>query len=202
MKSILFISFFSAIFFIVKAQQTFTVSASGSSFSPATLNVTQGDIVRVETGSDHPVLQVSQATWNTNGSTPLQGGFSYPNGSGTYNVNSSETIYFICTVHIGSGMKGRILVSSTTNIETETITGSFSLLPNPANDFVNIVNNNNLPVKEIKIIDFSGKTRISLTESLPVREDYHIDIRHLNKGFYFIVIDLGNSTITRKLLKQ
>ncbi len=202
MKKILLIWLISAISFSLNAQETFTISADGTTFNPSILNVQPGNNVQFNTGSEHPVLQVSQSTWNSNGSTPLQGGFSFPSGSGIFNPNTTGTFYYICTVHIGSGMKGTITVSESTSTETFSIKESFRVFPNPANDYIKIRNSADLPVHEIKIIDMSGRTLLSLNEGYSTDEFFQIGIKHLNKGLYFISIELADTRLTRKFMKQ
>ena len=87
-----------------------TVTTPGFNFSPSTLNIALGDTVEFSIGTAHNVLEVSQATWNANGNTPLPGGFSLPFGGGTLMLQNSGTYYYVCEPHAGGGMKGTITV--------------------------------------------------------------------------------------------
>ena len=83
----------------ISAQQSFTVTASGLKFNPDLINAKIGDMITFSVGSSHPVLQVDEATFNSNGKTPLSGGFSFPSGSGTFTAIAAGTIYYVCTNH-------------------------------------------------------------------------------------------------------
>lgn len=89
-----------------------TITSAGLTFTPASLTITQGDTVTWAVGATHPVLEVSMATYNANGSTG-NGGFSIPSGNGFQVFNTPGTYYYICTNHIGAGMKGTITVNAT-----------------------------------------------------------------------------------------
>jgi plastocyanin len=91
---------------------TYTVTSSGFTFSPDNITVNVGDTVVFSIGSNHTVLEVSQATWNANGNTPLSGGFSLPAGGGTLVLTSVGTHYYVCGIHYSMGMKGTINVVS------------------------------------------------------------------------------------------
>ncbi|MBR9975652.1 MAG: hypothetical protein KFF77_08725 [Bacteroidetes bacterium] len=99
---------------------THTISNSGTSFTPATLSINLGDTVVFSLGTTHNAVEVSQATWNSNGNTPLAGGFSLPFGGGTVVPTATGTYYYVCSPHASLGMKGTITVTSTT-ISTGTI---------------------------------------------------------------------------------
>lgn len=87
-----------------------TITTPGFNFSPSTLTIALGDTIDFSIASAHNVLEVSQATWNANGNTPLPGGFSLPFGGGTLILQSSGTYYYVCEPHAGGGMKGTITV--------------------------------------------------------------------------------------------
>lgn len=201
MKRELLVFIISVIFVFVKAQETFVITADGDVFDPSDLTVTQGDIVQFNAGFNHPVLQVSESTWNSNGTTLLTGGFYFSSGTGTYNAETLGTFYYICVHHIGSGMKGRIIVNATTNLEPIKFQNSFRIFPNYSTDFLNILNTSNLPIKEVRIIDLSGKIILSLVEFNSSEEEFSIDVNQLNKGIYFIYVELGNTKISRKFVK-
>lgn len=99
---------------------THTISNSGTSFSPATLSINLGDTVVFSLDPSHNAVEVSQATWNSNGNTPLSGGFSVSFGGGTVVLTATGTYYYVCSPHASLGMKGTITVTSTT-ISTGTI---------------------------------------------------------------------------------
>lgn len=95
---------------------TWTVTNSGNSFSPVTLTINIGDAVNFDLSNAHNAVEISQATWNANGTTRLTGGFQTPFGGGLVQASSLGlgTHYYICDPHASAGMKGRIIVQSCT----------------------------------------------------------------------------------------
>lgn len=89
-----------------------TVVAVGFTFSPANLTITQGDTIVFAIGGSHNVVEVSLATYNANGNTPLGGGFSLPFGGGNLIGLAAGTYYYVCSPHAGAGMKGTITVNA------------------------------------------------------------------------------------------
>jgi plastocyanin len=92
----------------------FTVTSPGNTFSPASLTITSGDTVVFSIASSHNVVEVSQTTYNSNGTTPLSGGFSLAFGGGTLfpAALTVGTHYYVCTPHASVGMKAIIIVQS------------------------------------------------------------------------------------------
>src|SRR2546426_323217 len=92
-----------------------TVSATNSqfTFTPSALTIASGDSVQFVLGSIHNAVEVSQATWNANGTTALAGGFSVPFGGGLV-LPAQLPLgihYYVCTNHASMGMKGTITVT-------------------------------------------------------------------------------------------
>ena len=91
---------------------TITNSNSGLAFSPASVTINIGDSVNFVLTSIHTVVEVSQATWNANGTTPLSNGFSKGSGGGMV-LPAKLTLgthYYVCGNHASFGMKGVIIV--------------------------------------------------------------------------------------------
>ncbi len=202
MKIVLLICFYYVIFLSLNAQTVVKITNNGTTFSPATVDVILGDIVQFEASSAHPVVQVSESTWNSNGTTVLPGGFNFPTGAGSFTPNTMGTIYYVCTAHVELGMKGKIFVSGTLGIEKTEHTDEFKILPNPANDFISIQNFSNVVFKRIKIIDISGRTVLDIQEPNNLKDNFMLDIKNLNKGIYFVSIISGDKKYTRKFMKQ
>src|SRR3990172_631399 len=92
---------------------THTVTAVGFTFSPSSLTITAGDTVIFSISGIHNAVEVSQATWDANGTTPLGGGFSLPLGGGSVVLTVVGTHWYVCQPHASSGMKGIITVNPT-----------------------------------------------------------------------------------------
>lgn len=93
-----------------------SVTNSGFTFSPANITITQGDSVSFTLQASHNAVEVSQTTYNANGTTPLGGGFSVGFGANQQLVTglSVGVHYYVCSNHASSGMKGTITVTAAT----------------------------------------------------------------------------------------
>ncbi|MFC2151099.1 T9SS type A sorting domain-containing protein [Bacteroidota bacterium] len=184
-------------------QTTHTINASGFSFSPPTITISVGDIVSFDVGSSHPVLEVSMSTWNSNGNTPLAGGFTFPSGSGDKMLNAEGTYYYICENHISSGMKGRIIVSTATNVNDLKSFKDFKVFPNPLNTnqltIENISYSN--PEFELAIFDITGKSKIVMNGNLKNKQ-LVVDCSELVSGIYIIQLFVDNTSYTSRIIKN
>jgi len=199
-KLILFIAILFSVS-IIQAQQTFTVTAVNNTFSPATIDAVVGDKVTFSVGSFHPVLQVSEASFNANQNTALPGGFSFPSGAGDFITSQAGTFYYICKNHIASGMKGKIIVSDPLSVENEIISNSFDIFPNPVENFINIKNPDNSSPRSVSLFDMSGKL-IYFSESLDSENNKStVSAAELRKGMYFITVVYAEKTYSRKFIK-
>ena len=61
---------------------TWTVQNSGFTFNPDNLTIIVGDDVMFNLDGIHNSVEVSEATWNMNGNTPLAGGWATGFGGG------------------------------------------------------------------------------------------------------------------------
>jgi len=87
-----------------------TITNSGLTFSPDTLQVTIGDNISFNISANHNAVEVSETTFNNNGSTS-NNGFNIPYGGGSWTADSIKTYYYVCQPHVSMGMKGVIIVS-------------------------------------------------------------------------------------------
>jgi plastocyanin len=99
---------------LIFAVQTFaairTITTVGNTFSPDSTVIRFGDTVQFTNMVGHNAVEVSAATWNANGTTPLAGGFSTVVSGNTITGLSVGLHYYICTPNAALGMKGRIWV--------------------------------------------------------------------------------------------
>jgi plastocyanin len=187
----------------IKAQTTYTIRDNGFAFDPATLNANVGDSVKFTGTSFHPIVEVSEATWNSNGKTALQGGFAFPNGSGGIRVDTAGTYYYVCTSHVASdGMKGKIIVSVANAIHDLQDAG-FSVYPLPLTGNELMVSFKN-PVNkhlEVFIYDIAGNLRISTTGST-TDGIYKLDCSALSRGIFLMKMKADNENYFSKIVRE
>ena len=101
-----------------------TITNSGLIFNPDTLQVTLGDNINFNISANHNAVEVSETTFNNNGSTS-NNGFNIPYGGGSWTADSIKTYYYVCQPHASTGMKGVIismpLPCDPYNLSTQTI---------------------------------------------------------------------------------
>jgi plastocyanin len=105
---------------------TVSVTTSGLTFVPATVNVNVGDTVLWTGISAHTVTQTdtSTSTTATSGGWKSSGGDTYSKTFDVATVGTATAFYYICDFHIGSGMRGQINVVATTTTATPTPTAT------------------------------------------------------------------------------
>ncbi len=115
---------------------THTITNSGFTFSPASITINIGDTVYFVLASIHSAREVSQATWDADGTT-ANGGFDLPFGGGTAVLTQAGIHYYVCVPHASIGMKGMITVNSATDVKTtsETLPDNFMLMQNYPDPF-------------------------------------------------------------------
>jgi plastocyanin len=204
MKTILF----SVILFAIVTAgycTTWTITNSGFTFSPATITITVGDSVNFSVTSIHQPLEVSQATWNANGNTPLAGGFQTPFGGGLV-LPAKLTVgthYYVCSAHASMGMKGTIIVQNSTGIKENTAKTNFSVFPNPSNgkfqiEMVNPVFPENY---NLEIYNMVGD-KIYSNYGLKQQVSTQIDLSGFPRGYYFVRIFDGAGISDKKVAIQ
>jgi plastocyanin len=180
---------------------THTVVNSGSTFSPATITIAVGDSVKFNIANNHNVVEVSEATWNANGNTPLPG-FSLTFGGGVLppSVLTLGTHYYVCEPHASMGMKGIIIVQNSVGINENTMNPDIAIYPNPSDGLISIEIKNS-PVQQtynLNIFDISGAQILNTTLSNQLNNN--IDLTDFPKGLYFVKINNGSALYTRKII--
>ncbi len=183
---------------------TFTITNSGTSFTPATTTITVGDVVNFNLASTHNAVEVSQATWEANGNTALSGGFSTPFGGGTVTADNltAGIHYFVCKPHASLGMKGTITVLETTGLAENKADEDVSIFPNPSyGNFHLQINNASQSSKklELGIYTLQGKRVYSKTD-LQQQTTTDIYISDLPKGIYVLRLYGGKASYSKKIV--
>ncbi len=89
---------------------THTITNNGFDFVPMVLNVTVGDTVVFDIGGSHNAVEVSEDTYNAQG-TMSNGGFEVGFGGGTIVIDEAKTYYYVCQPHASLAMIGIIVAS-------------------------------------------------------------------------------------------
>lgn len=176
----------------------------GQTFSPNDLTINLGDTVEWSLGGTHNVIEVSQATWFSNGNTALGGGFSTPFGGGTWVPAAVGVYYYVCEPHAQNGMKGKITVNPPLGVnEQSNIT--FNFYPNPASDILNIgIKNNSSDLVSYSLFSLSGQ-KIRSGSNIDLEQVQHtisIAVADLPRGVYMITVTVGGAERTRKIVLQ
>ena len=90
---------------------TVTTADGDMTFTPDNLTIAVGDIVEFQMTATHNAVEVSKETFDSQGLTPLEGGFNV-DFSETQQVtfNTAGTYYYICQPHVMVNMIGTITV--------------------------------------------------------------------------------------------
>ncbi len=158
----------------------YTIGTTSLTYNPDLLQVELGDRVTIQATTFHPTTQVSEATWNANGVSPLPGGFDDETSSFTIDITSLSTIYYVCVTHINQGMKGRIVVSLPTGAEESLNKAGFELVGNPVRDrlqyrmsnqdhdlaYMEIHNTSGQLMQEVTLYGSAGEAVIDLPDGM------------------------------------
>ena len=192
-------------FFMNGFGTNYNVVNVGITFSPATITMTQNDNFTFTLASVHDVVEVSQATWDANGNTPIIG-FQLPFGGGTL-LGSSLTLglhYFVCEPHAAFGMKGTINVQTTLASPDIKSQNGMLIYPTQAKDNITVqFNTSTTTPVEIKLFNLQGKLVDILLPKTNFSGLLHRTFS-LNKatgaGIYFVQITTGNDSAYQKIV--
>jgi plastocyanin len=206
MKS--YILLFSVALFSIFTSQAanFNVDINGFTYTPDNLVVNVGDVVTIEAADFHPLVQVSQATWNANGNTALSGGFS----STTSFVlvitpaMAGSTIYYVCAAHVSGGMKGRISVNIPASVsDNRVLNFNFTVYPNPVRGS-SLLNVSTKTATNVFIVlyDASGKLihQVLNKQLLPGEITLPFNAVALPKGTYYLLMRTNEGILKKQVL--
>lgn len=185
---------------------TYTITDSGFSFTPSSLTINIGDAVNFVLGSNHTVREVSQATWNANGTTS-NGGFDLPNGGGIVVFNQARAYYYVCVPHASLGMKGTITVTATDVKTMSEITPNNFILnqnyPNPFNPSTSITYSlPNTGHITLEVFNMIGQKVATLIDGIENAGSHQIQFNanKIASGIYFYRIQFNSLTLTKRML--
>ena len=184
---------------------SYTITTSGFSYSPSTLTVTVGDVVTISASGTHPLAEVSQTTWNANGTSTLSTGFGVKTSAYTFTITAANNIYYVCQNHVSSGMKGQITVTSTGINEQANVIGNISLYPNPAKEKFSVkfksTENGMLTAKLYSVCGQEMQSLISNKEFNTGENSIEIELQNnIPAGVYFLQLNYNSRKIVRKLI--
>lgn len=130
MRKCLLILFFLSSFYWLQAA-THNITIIGNSYNLSSLLVNIGDIVNIQASGIHPCVQVSQSDFNANNATPVAGGWGTNTSNFQITITNANTIYFVCSNHVFSGMKAQIVVTATPVSDNQGRQFNLVLVPNP-----------------------------------------------------------------------
>lgn len=203
---------FSLSFILLKTNAAnFTITNAGLTYTPSTLVVNVGDVVTFNVDFlFHPTIQVSQTSWNNNDPTQVPGGFNFGSGSsGILNITAAmagTTIYYLCSAHAFSGMKGTISVNVVASVAENRIRNfNFTVFPNPVNSNSQL----NISLKKagkttIAMYDVNGRMVEQVLDRIMEAGEITIPFRavHLQKGTYFLLMRTPEGTLKKQILIQ
>ena len=195
---------FGMISFAVAAfSATVNITNAGFTFSPANVTINLGDDINFQLGGSHNAVEVSKATFDAGGNTPLPGGFSVAFGGGAVTADklTAGTHYFVCSPHASLGMKGTITVLNTTGIAFNASKDGISVYPNPSNGNFQLSVGNTKFSKEfdVEIFNVVGAKVYSKPE-LAQQHVFNIEAADLPKGTYILKVNNGEAAYYRKIV--
>ena len=133
------------------------ITISGFAYTPSVTVGAIGDVVTIAASAVHPLVEVSQADWNTNTPTPV-GGWTNKTAAYTFTITTATDFYFGCANHMSTaGMKGMISVAGSGINQVSNAIYKVGLFPNP-------VTNGEFTVKTEGFSGANGKILIYNTE--------------------------------------
>jgi len=186
---------------------THIITNSGFAFSPGSITIFAGDTINFVLETIHNAREVSQATWNANGTTS-NGGFDLPFGGGKVVLTQTGVHYYVCVPHASMEMKGTITVNPATDIEPDdgTIPANFSLMQNYPNPFnPETVISFSIPKRDytsLKIFDVLGnEIAVLFADELSAgKYSYKWNAESFPSGVYFYRLESGSFIATKKLI--
>ena len=188
--------------FLTAFSATWTITNSGVTFTPSSVTIELGDSINFNISSMHNAAEVSQATWDANGNTPLPG-FSTPFGGGLVLPAklTAGTHYYVCTPHASIGMKGIIIVQNTTDVSEVQQQTNISVYPNPSDGKFQLTFTSSQVSKNcnLEILDMQGNY---IYQSDITQPKTAVDLSYQPSGIYFARFFDGAAILTKKIVIQ
>lgn len=166
-----------------QAQTTHQLFAIDFQFNPSVINAIEGDSLQITFNpTTHTFTQVSEETWNANGSEP-DGNYNIGPGvsSITIPLDATGTIYYVCLPHASMGMKGIVNVMLETGTVDPAAPAPLTLHPNPASEqlWVDLPSGGD---RMVLLVDATGRE----VRRQQVLNDVPLQIGDLQPGIYVV----------------
>lgn len=178
-----------------------TITQQGTTFSPANLQVSVGDIVRwVWTSGTHTTtsksIPANARTWDSPLTTTIR--------SFDYTVTEAGTYQYVCTPHESVGMVGQFTATGITGIANNTLAPEVALYPQPAVSELNVQLRNGFAADELFISDLLGRTVLSRTIASEQQDNpINLDISALKSGVFIVgFISNNRRLLVLRFVKQ
>ena len=136
------------------AAQAQVIQPSGFTWSPSVLTVFAGTEITFIVNGNHHAREVSEATWNANGTTS-NGGFDFLTGTHQLTLTVPGVYYYVCVPRVGMGMKGCHILETNTGLN-ESSSPVFGIFPNPASNEI-VVNFTPAHGVQLSLVDMAGR---------------------------------------------
>jgi plastocyanin len=173
---------------MARAQATHELTNVGDSFSPATITLVAGDSIHLVLADPHTCTEVSEATWNVNGSTS-NGGFDFPPGEHTFVLDVPGTYYYVCVPHADMGMKGKFIVENGSGVRDRPAATAMELRPNPAEGSVQVLGL--AAGQRVQVRNMAGAVVLEAEPGM----DGLLDISALSTGSYGVQVRDGHGVL-------
>ena len=85
------------------------------------------------------------------------------------------------------------------SINNNNIDLSLFVYPNPTHNILHLSATNSIEIQSIQVLNLSGQTVMTKT---PNKKRVSLNISKFNSGMYFILIELNNETVIKKIIKE
>ncbi len=126
--------------------------------------------------------------------------------NGGFIVSGGNTLYFHIAPYF-QGQTGTYLLDIQINRTPITSTkdgifpGNFKVFPNPASQYINVVNDNDIIIKSISIIDMNGRV-VKSVNCFANHRDIKIPIQEFAQGMYMLILKSDNKVWQQKFIKS
>jgi len=140
------------------------------------------------------------STWDFGDGSPTA---STTNAAHTYTANGTYIVTLSITTACGTTTLMQQIVVSNVGIEEASLFSGVNVYPNPSDGVFNLlISGADMDKLRLTVFDLAGRVALDLSE--PAKGEYRkvIDLSSLSKGVYFLRLESGDETITRKLILQ